>query len=56
VGECPAATSDCQPMENLRILIDVRVVIVIDEVVPNRLSEYDQCDRNETANDNYYRS
>ena len=39
VGECPGNTANAEPTGYVRIFIDVARVIIVDEVVPERLAK-----------------
>ena len=39
VGECPGNTADAEPTGYLRVFVDVTRIIVVNEVVPERLAK-----------------
>jgi len=43
VAECPGNTADTEPSRYLRIFIDVTRIVVVNEVVPERLTKNDPC-------------
>ena len=52
-AKCVDDAVNSQSMSDIRIRINVLIVIVVDEIVAERLAEYQPRNRNEQSTDNY---